>query len=168
MWPGFSFALHLLRVQGFYLPCCNASIYKRLQCVLRSQCSYTVHAAKQRTGLYRGVSGNLAHSTAYDTRPKQAAIISPAPRWSVSQRHSASSTYQIPEPRRTLHSSAQTAYYNNVYKGAWARPCYGSMPDCATYRRPYQPGGAVQRQGQGGRRGTIDGYRRISFRAFAR
>jgi hypothetical protein len=30
------------------------------------------------------------------------------------------------------------------------------------------PGGAVQRQGYGGRRGTIDGYRRISFRAFAR
>nr|DAW12599.1 MAG TPA: NS3 helicase, NS3, BVDV, flavivirus, pestivirus.82A [Caudoviricetes sp.] len=30
------------------------------------------------------------------------------------------------------------------------------------------PGGAVQRQGRGGRRGTIDGYRRVSFRAFAR
>lgn len=30
------------------------------------------------------------------------------------------------------------------------------------------PGGAVQRQRQGGRRGTIDGCRRISFRAFAR
>lgn len=30
------------------------------------------------------------------------------------------------------------------------------------------PGGTVQQQGRGGRRGTIDGYRRISFRAFAR
>lgn len=30
------------------------------------------------------------------------------------------------------------------------------------------PGGAVQRQGRGGRRGTTGGYRRISFRAFAR
>ena len=30
------------------------------------------------------------------------------------------------------------------------------------------PGRAVQQQGRGGRRGTIDGYRRISFRAFAR
>lgn len=30
------------------------------------------------------------------------------------------------------------------------------------------PGGAVQRQGRGGRRGTIGGCRRISFRAFAR
>lgn len=30
------------------------------------------------------------------------------------------------------------------------------------------PGGAVQRQGHGRRRGTIGGYHRISFRAFAR
>lgn len=30
------------------------------------------------------------------------------------------------------------------------------------------PGGAVQQQGCGGRRGTIDGFRRNSFRAFAR
>lgn len=30
------------------------------------------------------------------------------------------------------------------------------------------PGGTVQQQGRGGRRGTIDGYRRSSFRAFAR
>lgn len=34
-----------------------------------------------------------------------------------------------------------TAYYNNVYKGARVRPCYGSMPDGAAYRRPCQPGG---------------------------
>ena len=46
-------------------------------------------------------------------------------------------------------------------------PCYGSMPDGATHRRQCQPGGAVQQQGRGGRRGTIDGYCRISFRAFA-
>ena len=30
------------------------------------------------------------------------------------------------------------------------------------------PGGAIQQQERGGRRGTIGGYRRISFRAFAR
>ena len=30
------------------------------------------------------------------------------------------------------------------------------------------PGGAVQQQDRGGRRGTIGGYRRISFRTFAR
>lgn len=42
--------------------------------------SYTAHAAKQHTGLCRGVSVNLTHSTAYDTRPTQAAIIPPVPR----------------------------------------------------------------------------------------
>lgn len=78
-----------------------------------------------------------------------------------------------------------------------ARPCYESTPDGAADCRPCQPGGvsvstctgsarrlaiwhrsavsahpppgrAVQQPGRGGRRGTIDGYRRISFRAFAR
>ena len=34
--------------------------------------------------------------------------------------------------------------------------------------RHHPPGGAVQRQGRGGRRGTLDGYRLVSFRAFAR
>lgn len=79
-----------------------------------------------------------------------------------------------------------------------AYPCYGSMPDGATYHRPCKPGGvsmlltpgdlqsstgSAVRAGRsgtlhpagqsssrerGGRRGTIGGYRRISFRAFAR
>ena len=44
------------------------------------------------------------------------------------------------------------------------QPCYGSMPDGAADRRPCKPSRVVQRQ----RRGTIDGCRRISFRAFAR
>lgn len=67
-------------------------------------------------------------------------------------------------------------------------PCYRSMParrgfDASHARRLAiwhrvsnaewsagrpPPGGAVQRQGRGGRRGTINGYRRISFQAFAR
>nr|DAZ42724.1 MAG TPA: hypothetical protein [Caudoviricetes sp.] len=42
----------------------------------------------------------------------------------------------------------------------------GQQSGPAGWREP--PGGAVQRQGRGGRRGTIDGYRRISFRPFGR
>lgn len=91
--------------------------YKRLQRLLYHPCS-SDHAAKQRTRLYRRFSCDLTHSTAHDTRPTQAAIIPPVPRWSVSQRRSTSSTYQILAPRRTLYRSAHTAYYNNVYKGA--------------------------------------------------
>lgn len=100
--------------------------------------NYTAHAAKRLTGLYRGFSCDLPHSTAADGRPSQADITPPAPRWSVSQRRNASSAYQIPPPRRTLYRTAQPPYYNNVYK---VRPCYGSMPDSAAYHRPCKPGG---------------------------
>ena len=61
--------------------------------------NYTANDAKRRTGLYSGFSCNYANSTAHNTRQTQAAIIPPAPRWSVSQRRSVSSTYQIPPPR---------------------------------------------------------------------
>ena len=120
---GFFFCL--ASAEGAGLLFCPAAIqppYKRLQWLLYHLCSYTVHATKQRTGLYRSFSCDCARSTAYDTRPEQAAIISPAPRWSVSQRHSTSSAYQIPTPRRTLYRSAQPPYYNKVYKGAAVRP----------------------------------------------
>lgn len=85
------------------------------------------------------------------------------------------SLYQIPPPRRTLYRPAQTAYYNKVYKSAsllWinARRCSISQTMPAQRLTVWHPppGGAVQQQGRGGRRGTIGGYRRISFRAFAR
>lgn len=63
-----------------------------------------------------------------NTRPIQAAIIPPAPRWSTSQRRNTSNTYRMPAPRRTLYRPTQPPYYNKVYKGA---------TDC----RPCQPGG---------------------------
>lgn len=100
-------------------------------------------AIQTHTSVYSGFSCDCALLTANDTRPTQAAIIPPVQRWSVSQRRSTSSTYQIPPPRRTLYRSAQTAYYNKVYKGASVRTCYGSMPDGAAYRRPCQPGGGL-------------------------
>lgn len=84
---------------AFILPFCNTAQYKRLQRVLYRLCNYTVNTAKQRTGLYRGVSCHLAYSTAQDTRPTQAAIIPPVPRW-------------------TLDRSTHPPYYNRVYKGA--------------------------------------------------
>lgn len=162
---------------------CNTATYKRLQRPLFRTCSYTAHAIKQCTRLYRRFSGYLPYSTAANNRPTQAAITLPAPRWSVSQRRSTSSTYQIPPPRRTLCRSAQPPYYNKVYKeGAVQhtanRACGGVsiLPTPGGLRIWHRsavsahppPGRAVQQPGRGGRRGTIDGYRRISFRAFAR
>lgn len=94
--------------------------------------SYTINDAKQRTGLYSGFSCDHTRSTAYNTRPTQAAIIPPALHWSVCHRPDALNRYQIPPPRRTLYRSAQPPYYNNVYKGAsllWihARQCSKSQ-----------------------------------------
>lgn len=93
--------------RAFLLPCYNTAENKRLQRLLYHSCSYTTHATKQRTGLYRCFSCDLSHSTTTDTRPIQAAIIPPAPRWSVSQRRNTSSVYQIPPPRLTLCREAQ-------------------------------------------------------------
>ena len=128
-------------MQGFYF--CPATYQPRT-----SACNglsaihainYTATMQKAFTGLYRCVSGNLTHFTAYNTRPAKADITPPAPRWSVSQRRSTSSAYQIPTPRRTLYRAGQQPYYNKVYKGApllWihARRCSISqtMPAAAS------------------------------------
>lgn len=97
---------------------------------------------KMRAGLCRRFSCDYARSTIHDTRPTQTAIIPHTTRWSTSQRRSASSTYQIPAatPRRCTaqHRPPIIIMYIRV-QGCAA--CYGSMPDGATYRRPYQPGG---------------------------
>ena len=101
---------------------------------------YTSHDIKQHTGLYRRFYCDYARSSAANTRPTQAAIIPPAPRWSVSQRPDGLHQYQIPPPRRTLYRTAQPPYYNKVYKSAavrllWihARQC--SIPQTMQARR---------------------------------
>ena len=147
---------------------CNTAPYKRLQRILSRPCSYTAHAIKQRTELYTRFSCGLPHSTAADTRPAQAAIIPPAARWSVSQRRNTSSVYQIPPPRRTPYRAAQPPYYNKVYKGAGVRPVIDPCQTVQQIADHASPAGQSSSRGRGRRRGTIDGYRRISFRAVAR
>ena len=184
---------------------------KSLQRVCAVNAIYTAYAAKRRTGLYRHFPCDLHHSAYYNTRPTNADITPPAPRWSISQRRSASSTYQIPAPRRALYSSAQPPIIIRYIRSApllWTHARRCSIPQTMPARRVQrlhcqsdngQPGsvsilptpggwrsgtgqlsgrtgsawhpphgGAVQQQERGGRRGTIGGCRRISFRAFAR
>ena len=93
--------------RAFIFPCCNKAPYKRLQRLLSCPCSYTANAVKQRTELYSGVSCDCSHSAANDTRPIQSTITPLAPRWSVSQRRSASSTCQNHRNAKKLHRSAQ-------------------------------------------------------------
>lgn len=191
-WPGFSFALHLHGAGLFFLPCYNTAPHNCLQCVLPCKCNYTAHATKRRTGLYRRFSCDPSHFTAADTRPTQAAIIPPAPRWSVSQRRSTSSAYQIPTPRPDAVQASTgrpiIIRYIRVRPLLWihARRC--SIQQTMQARRGLDASHARRLEvwhrvsGQGGRsgtlhpagqssgrrRGAIGGYRRSSFRAFAR
>lgn len=140
-WPGFSFALHLLRVQGFYFALLQYSPIQAFTVRFIPSMHYTANAVKPRTGLYMGFSCDCTRSTAHNTRPTKADIIPPVPRWSTHTHRNAPHRYQIPPKRRTLYRSTQPPYYNKVYKGATALPCYGSMPDGAADRRPCKPGG---------------------------
>lgn len=191
MWPGFSFALHPLRVQGFYfalLQCIHiqaftASFAPSMQ--LYRTCRKTAHRALQRLFLrfapfnrpqyqtgksgYNAACATLEHITA----PQHLQRI---PKY---KRHA-----------RTLCNSAQPPYYNKVYKGAaYRRPCKSggvSVSTCTGSARRGLDASHAQRlevwhrvsgkpstlhpagQSSSGRRGTIGGYRHISFRAFAR
>lgn len=122
-------------VQGFYFALQRISHAQAFTAAfIPSMQFYTTKTSKSFTGLYSGFSVDLPHSSARNTAATQAA-------------------YAPLAPRRTLYSSAQPPYYNNVYKGA-------------TDRRTYKPGGAVQRQGRGAE--PLAACRRFSFRAFAR
>lgn len=95
------------------------SVYRALQCLFQLFTVFYAYYPAVHPAMLYSLQGAGGHTSAQST----------------------SSAYQIPPPRRTLYSSAQPPYYNNVYKGARVRPCYGSMPDSAAYRRPCQPGG---------------------------
>ena len=124
---GLFFCLASDTVQGFYFALMQYIPIQAFTARFVPSMSYTANAVKQRTELYSGVSCDCFRSAAHDTRPIQSTITPLAPRWSVSQLRSASSTYQIPPSRRTLYRPAQPPYYNDVYKSA-------------THHRPCKPG----------------------------
>lgn len=116
-------------MQGFYFALLQYSHIQAFTARFASSTqNYTTHAAKQCTGLYRGFSCDLPHSTAANTRPTQAAIIPPAPRWSVCQRPDA--LQHIPDTSATPDAAQHSTdrLFNNVYKGAEVPACYRSMP----------------------------------------
>lgn len=86
------------------------------------------HTLQNSTQRFTGAFPAIYHILCLLSGGASCYAVQPAPLWSVSQRRSTSSAYQIPTPRRTLYRSAQAAYYNKVYKGA-------------AHRRPCQPGG---------------------------
>ena len=77
------------------MPCCNTAIYNRLQGVLCRLRSYITNSAKQRTGLYMGVSVDLAHSSVHNTVTTQANYAPTAPHWRAY--HQAQHLQHIPD-----------------------------------------------------------------------
>ena len=132
------------------MPCCNTAPYKRLQRVLCCPCSYTAHAAKQRTGLYSGVSVNLTHSSVHNTVTTQANYAPPAPRWSTSQRgaaHPARTRYQSHAGRCTgQHSRPIIIRYIRVRTPQTMPARRGQLLPCVdrwqvlTHCQQYRPG----------------------------
>lgn len=114
--------------------------------------------------------------------PIQAAIIPPATRWSVSQRRNTSSAYQIPDAAPGRYTGQRSRpiiiRYIKAHRLLWIHARRRNIPQ--TMPRPaacdlalgqpgtLHPAGQSSSLERSGRRGTIGGYRRISFRAFAR
>ena len=172
------------------MPCCNVAQHKRLQRFLYHPCSYTAHATKRRTGLCRRFSCCLPYFIPIIRRRILLCCAACAMLEGIQA--------DAMPPARTRyhrHAGRRTSQHSRpiIIRYIRVHPYYESMPDSAAHRRPckpgggldasharrlaiwhrvslrhHPPGGAVQQQGQGGRRGIIDGYRRISFRAFAR
>lgn len=107
----------------------NTSVYSAF-CAVNAQ--FTIHAIKQHTELCSGFSCDYARSTARDTRQTQATIIPHTPRWSVSQRRSASSEY-----RYQHHAGRYTGQHSRpiIIRYIRAQRCAPVIDPCQTVQR---------------------------------
>nr|DAK00204.1 MAG TPA: hypothetical protein [Caudoviricetes sp.] len=96
---GFFFCLASTRCRAFILPGGVSATHKRSQQIFCYQCNYTTKTSKAFTGLYRGISVNLTHSSAHNTAATQAAYAPLAPRWRAYRQVQPLHRYQIPPPR---------------------------------------------------------------------
>ena len=173
---GLFFCLASTRCWAFISPCCNTAPYNRLQRVLFRKCKLyrprhkTARRALQ--ALFLRFAPFCRHKYQTDTSGYNTTcatlerITAPQHLQRIPDTNAAPDAVQL---------STAALLYNKVYKDTtYCRPCQpgglqsgtGQQSGRTGWHAP--PGGAVQKQGRGGRRGTIGGYRRISFRAFAR
>ena len=128
----FLFALHLLRVQGFFA---------------RKRISH----AQAFTGLCSGLFVNSPYFSAHNTANTQAAYAPPAPRWRAYRQEPHLHRYQIPPTRRTPHKSAQPPIIIRYIRGAQTMPATASqLLPCAdhwqvlTRCQQYRPGAPAE------------------------
>ena len=115
---GFFFCLASTRCRAFILPGGVSATHKRSQQIFCYQCNYTAKTSKAFTGLYRGISVNLTHSSAHNTAATQAAYAPLAPRWRAYRQAQHLQKYPDTAATPDAVQGRATAYYNKVYKGA--------------------------------------------------
>lgn len=167
-------------VQGFsfcpavYQP--HSSVYSGFSVV---RAIYTATEPKPFTELCSGVSADFTHSSAHNTAATQAAYTPPVSCWRAYRQALHLHQYQIQPPRWTLHSLAQPPI---IIRYIRIQGCAPVMDSCQTehhsadHTSPAAGGLAPGQQCrarriismQGTVGGTTGGYRRTSFRAFAR
>lgn len=125
------------------------------------QINYTAQTLKPFTGLYSGFPVDLPHSSAHNTASTQAAyynkVYKGAPLlWIHARRGSTSQTV----PARRVSASGLHPVQGSARRGLNA----SHTRRLAIWHTP--PGGAVQRQGHGGRAEQLAACRRVSFSGF--
>jgi hypothetical protein len=153
-WRGFSFALHLLRVQGFY---------------------FYPATIQPHTSVYSGLSVTHAIILPQSQNRLQSfaaafPLICPIPAHAMQQphkttihhlRHAGGHTVKrstSTDTKYQRHAGRCTAQHSRpiIIRYIRARPCYGFMPDGAAYRRPCKPGGVCVSTCTGSSRRRLD------------
>jgi hypothetical protein len=139
MWPGFSFALHPLRVQGFYFALLQ---YNHIQaftaCFVPSMQLYRT----RRKAAHRALQWLFLRFAPLCCRKYQTDTSGYNTACPTLEHITAPQRLQrIPDTKR--HAGRCTGQHSRpiIIRYIRVRPCYGSMPDSAANRRPCQPGG---------------------------
>lgn len=159
------------------MPCCNTATHKRLQRVLRRQCIYAAHDTRPlQTAIIPSaprwsVSQHCSTSSAYQNTRRNAGRYTAQHSRPIIIRYIRVQGHAPVIPCQTAQHTADHA--SPAGSRCFPRPAACNLAPGQRSGRTGSvwhppPGGAVQRQERGGRRGTIGGYRRSSFRAFAR
>lgn len=139
-WAGFSFALHLLRVQGFYFALLQYGPIQAFTACFLSSMQFLYHP-RHKTA-HRALQVLFLQFVPLSRRRYQTDASGYNIVCDTLERITAPQHLQrIPDTRRNAgrytgqHSRPIIIRYIRAY------PCYGSMPDSAAYYRPYKPGG---------------------------
>lgn len=140
----------------------HTSVYSGLSVV---NAIYAAKTPKPFTGIYSGVSVDLLYSSARNTAATQTAYTPTTQRWRAYRQVLHLHQYQIPPPRRTLYRAGQPPI---IIRYIRVQRCAPIMNPCQAVQQTANHASPAMCRYFPRLRGTTGGYRRISFRAFAR